>query len=63
MPTAGVWVIAETTDLPTKYRKIVITGDGGKLVIPPLPKANFTIWSAVTACSTRTSSPPPSART
>ena len=22
-PEAGVWVIAETTDLPTKYRKLV----------------------------------------
>jgi len=44
-PEAGVWVIAETTDLPTKYRKIVITGDGGKFVIPQLPKAKFTVWS------------------
>src|SRR6187402_1581524 len=24
-PEAGVWVIAETTDLPTKYVKIVVT--------------------------------------
>src|SRR5215218_625111 len=24
-PEAGVWVIAETTDLPTKYAKIVVT--------------------------------------
>src|ERR1017187_11005777 len=26
-PEAGVWVIAETTDLPTKFAKIVVTDD------------------------------------
>ena len=26
-PEAGVWVIAETTDLPTKYAKIVVTDE------------------------------------
>ena len=26
-PEAGVWVIAETKDLPTGYRKIVVTDD------------------------------------
>ncbi len=26
-PEAGVWVIAETTDLPTKFRKIVVTDE------------------------------------
>ena len=36
-PEAGVWVIAETTDLPTKVRKIVVTGDGGKFLLPQLP--------------------------
>ena len=44
-PEAGVWVIAETTDLPTKVRKIVVTGDGGKFLLPQLPKANYTVWS------------------
>ena len=29
-PEAGVWVIAETTDLHTKYRKIVVTDDRGR---------------------------------
>src|SRR5437763_1161817 len=29
-PEAGVWVIAETTDLPTKYHKIVVTDDQGQ---------------------------------
>lgn len=28
-PGAGVWVIAETSDLGTKYRKIVVTDDRG----------------------------------
>ena len=42
-PEAGVWVIAETTDLPTKVRKIVVTGDGGKFLLPQLPKANYTV--------------------
>ena len=29
-PEAGVWVIAETTDLPTKFVKIVVTDDQGR---------------------------------
>jgi hypothetical protein len=41
---AGVWVIAETSDLPTKYAKIVVTDDQGRYVIPDLPKANYNIW-------------------
>ncbi len=40
-PEAGVWVIAETTDLPTKFAKIVVTDDQGRYVIPDLPKANY----------------------
>ena len=43
-PEAGVWVIAETTDLPTKLAKIVVTDDGGRYVLPDLPKANYTVW-------------------
>jgi hypothetical protein len=43
-PEAGVWVIAETSDLPTKYAKIVVTDDRGRYVIPDLPKANYSIW-------------------
>jgi hypothetical protein len=43
-PEAGVWVIAETTDLPTKYVKIVTTDDQGRFVIPDLPKANYSLW-------------------
>ena len=43
-PEAGVWVIAETRDLPTGYRKIVVTDDQGRYVIPELPKANYDVW-------------------
>jgi hypothetical protein len=43
-PEAGVWVIAETNDLPTKYAKIVVTNDNGQFVIPQLPSANYKIW-------------------
>ena len=40
-PEAGVWVIAETTDLPTKFARIVVTDDRGRYVIPDLPKATL----------------------
>jgi len=43
-PEAGVWVIAETTDLPTKFRKIVVTDDAGRYLLPELPQANYKIW-------------------
>src|SRR5213592_392138 len=43
-PEAGVWVIAETTDLPTKFAKIVVTDDQGRYVIPDLPNANYQVW-------------------
>src|SRR3989442_3271770 len=43
-PEAGVWVIAETTELPTKYAKMVVTDDQGRYVIPDLPTANYTVW-------------------
>jgi hypothetical protein len=43
-PEAGVWVIAETTELPTKYAKIVVTDDQGRYVIPDLPTANYQVW-------------------
>jgi hypothetical protein len=41
---AGVWVIAETRDLPTRYAKIVVTDDRGRYVIPELPRANYDVW-------------------
>ncbi len=44
-PEAGVWVIAETSDLPTKYAKMVVTNDAGQFVIPQLPTAKYKIWA------------------
>jgi hypothetical protein len=41
---AGVWVIAETTDTPTRYTKIVVTDDRGRYLIPDLPKGNYQVW-------------------
>ena len=43
-PEAGVWVIAETRDLPTRYAKIVVTDDQGRFVVPDLPKAKYQVW-------------------
>lgn len=43
-PEAGVWVIAETTELPTKFAKMVVTDDQGRYVLPDLPRANYSIW-------------------
>jgi hypothetical protein len=43
-PEAGVWVIAETTDLPTKFARIVVTDDRGRYLVPDLPKANYNVW-------------------
>jgi hypothetical protein len=44
-PEAGVWVIAETEDLPTKLTKIVVTDDNGRFLIPDLPKASYLVWA------------------
>src|SRR3981081_836058 len=43
-PEAGVWVIAETTELPTKFARIVVTDDQGRYLIPDLPTANYSVW-------------------
>ena len=43
-PEAGVWVIAETTDLPTKFVKTVVTDDLGRYLVPDLPQANYSVW-------------------
>ena len=40
-PEAGVWVIAETTDLPTQFMKIVVTDDKGRYVLPDLPRGEL----------------------
>jgi hypothetical protein len=43
-PEAGVWVIAQTNDLPTKFVKIVVTGDRGRYLLPNLPRASYSVW-------------------
>jgi hypothetical protein len=43
-PEAGVWVIAETRDLGTRYAKIVVTDEEGRYVLPDLPKAKYRLW-------------------
>ena len=43
-PEAGVWVIAETRDTPTRLVKSVVTDDRGRYLIPDLPKANYDVW-------------------
>ncbi|MEX1122890.1 MAG: carboxypeptidase-like regulatory domain-containing protein, partial [Balneolales bacterium] len=43
-PEAGVWVIAETTELPTKFVKIVVTDDEGRYLLPELPDVTYDIW-------------------
>ena len=43
-PEAGVWVIAETTQLPTKFAKMVVTDDQGRYVLPELPQATYSVW-------------------
>ena len=44
-PEAGVWVIAETRDLPVRYIKAVVTDDRGRFVVPDLPKASYAVWA------------------
>jgi hypothetical protein len=43
-PEAGVWVIAETKDLPTPFIKIVVTDDRGRFLVPELPAAGYSVW-------------------
>ena len=52
-PEAGVWVIAETRDLPVRYIKTVVTDDRGRFVVPDLPqrstpcgRAGMAWWTA-----------------
>jgi hypothetical protein len=41
---AGVWVIAETDELATRFAKIVVTADDGRFVLPELPNATYNVW-------------------
>ena len=43
-PEAGVWVIAQTTELKTPFIKIVVTDDAGRYVLPQLPDATYNVW-------------------
>src|ERR1700716_3828455 len=42
-PEPGVWGIAETTELPTKFARIVVTDDRGRYVLPDLPRATYQV--------------------
>src|SRR5712691_4069733 len=42
---AGVWVIAETAELPTHFARIVVTDDRGRYLIPDLPQADYSVWA------------------
>ena len=44
-PEAGVWVIAETTELPTRFIRSVVTDDLGRYLIPDLPAANYKVFA------------------
>ena len=41
---AGVWVIAETDYLDTRFRKIVVTADDGRFLAPDLPAGTYRVW-------------------
>src|SRR5436190_2239856 len=43
-PEAGVWVIAETKLAQVPFRKIVVTDDQGRFLVPDLPKADYELW-------------------
>src|SRR5947208_15936343 len=43
-PEAGVWVTAETKSLQVPFRKIVVTDDQGRFLVPDLPRADYELW-------------------
>src|SRR5690349_19274568 len=43
-PEAGVWVIAETRETPTRLIKSVVTDDQGRYLVPDLPKGTYDVW-------------------
>jgi len=43
-PEAGVWVVAETKELPTGFIRVVVTDDRGRYVVPDLPKATYQVF-------------------
>src|SRR5438552_14909231 len=44
-PEAGVWVTAETKSLQVPFRKIVVTDDQGRFLVPDLPRADYELWA------------------
>src|SRR4051794_39482674 len=47
-PEAGVWVIAETNDLPTRYAKMVLTDDQDATSYPTYRRVSIRSGFAVT---------------
>jgi hypothetical protein len=43
-PEAGVWVIAESRELPTRFIRSVVTDDQGRYLMPDLPEATYDVW-------------------
>src|SRR6187397_944895 len=43
-PEAGVWVIAETRETPTRLIKSVVTDDQGRYLVPDLPAGDYDVW-------------------
>ena len=43
-PEGGVWVVAETRSLPTPFRRIVVTDDQGRFLVPDLPQGAYEVW-------------------
>lgn len=44
-PEAGVWVIAETSNLPMKFVRIVVTNEEGRYVLPDLPNVAYEVFA------------------
>src|SRR5690606_31647715 len=43
-PEGGVWVIAEASVPDTRFIRIVCLDDHGRLVVPDLPQAAYSVW-------------------
>ena len=43
-PESGVWVVAETADLASRFTRIVVTDDQGRFVVPDLPRARYELF-------------------
>jgi hypothetical protein len=41
---AGVWIIAETESLGTRFARIVVSDEAGQYVVPDLPAAEYQLW-------------------